>query len=70
MSRCNFCTLRLMRRRAKQDGEVVTLVRRVAANVWGGGGWIDAFVHCPDVRIIEHKHFAASFLELPEKCVC
>ena len=69
MSRCNYCTLQLMRRRAEQDGEVVTLVRRMAPNVWAHG-WIDAYVHFPGIPIIEHKHWQAAFANLTDRCVC
>lgn len=81
LTRCNFCVLRGIRARAKQEGKVVTLVP--------GGIGIDVFVH-PEyepltgkVRISTNhrdgggelysryeKYFTASMMEVTDHCCC
>ena len=73
MSTCNYCSLKSIRKRAKEEGMKVTLVN---AN-WGMGGKT-VYVHPPEVNAREiedgspehEKYFTAWFMEVPKTCEC
>lgn len=73
LTSCNFCNLRRIRARAKENGQKVTL-----RPGWEGG-W-DVFVHPPDVKIKLKRHWSRSsqrveycstwLMVIPPQCVC
>lgn len=60
LTRCNYCTLRDIKRNAKIHGEVVTV--RPAK-----GGGIEVATHKPDE---DPDSFSVWFMELTDHCVC
>lgn len=60
LTRCNYCTLEDIKRRAKKDGEVVTT--RPAK-----GGGVEVATHKPGE---EPKEFGVWFMVLPDHCCC
>jgi hypothetical protein len=70
LTRCNHCSLKDIRHRAKQDGMKVTLFKGVD---FGLGGGVRCFVHPPDVKPVnedESPYSVAWFMALPDRCEC
>lgn len=77
MTKCNFCSIKSIRARAKANGEKVTTRRDPAGTFLGG---TTVLVHPKSVtarearkavdKSGEAKYFAAWLGELPSACVC
>lgn len=75
LTRCNYCSLEAIKRKAKHDKQRVTILNDAR---WGMGG-VNVYVHPKDVsvRTIEggeegprKKYFVCWFMELSGHCVC
>jgi hypothetical protein len=75
MNRCNYCDLRSIKRRAKEGGLLVTVLRDAD---WGMGG-VNIYVHPQGVNVKElqggedgerSKYRQAWFMSLPDSCAC
>ena len=64
LTRCNYCTLQSIRRRAERENQQVTILAQ------------NCYVHSKDVNISElneesrEQYFVAWFMELTEGCAC
>lgn len=75
MSECNFCVLNGIRRRAKEQGLVVTVKKARGGLPGGGPPGLDVYVHPKDVEIKfteedESPFFVAWLWEIGERCEC
>lgn len=75
LTQCNYCSLRQIRSRAKENGNTVCMTRNVA---WTSGG-INVYVVPPNVHapkvIVEDsdfhkKYFVSWFMALTSCCAC
>lgn len=75
MRMCNYCTLKDIKRRAKQAGNGVTVL---ADAKWGMGG-VNVYVHPVTIKIDENlsedhpdkaKYRVCWFMELADHCCC
>jgi len=72
LTSCNYCTLKGIRERAKENGLKVTLL----IDNWFDGhpSGTSVYVHPKDVKIVDKKarkkYFKAWLMEIPNKCCC
>jgi hypothetical protein len=68
MGRCNFCTLQLIRERAKREGrrvvihgrDVLVMPKKTKIPKWDS----------PEFKAFRDKYFVAWFMELTTSCAC
>jgi len=71
LTRCNYCNLKSIKRRAKSKGLVVTK----RSGDFGLGG-MDVFVHPKEIKICvgdkvqRDKYFVSWLMEIPKYCCC
>jgi len=75
MTTCNFCSVKAIKKRAKEQGKKVTVLRDAK---WGMGG-VNVYVHEPTIKIKEllgdedgerSKFRVAWLMELSSRCCC
>ena len=75
LTQCNFCSLKSIRKRAKQLGQKVTVLHDAK---WGMGG-VNVYVHPPSLQIKDlpcgedgerKKYRVAWFMEVGDSCSC
>jgi hypothetical protein len=64
LTSCNYCTLKRIRKDAKENGKIVVLK---ASGFMGG---IDVFVLKRGEKLDRKEHFCAWLMEIPDRCVC
>jgi len=82
-SRCNYCTVQLLRAHAAKIGEVVTVLPVKRSYALGNLAVLigyDVFIHPPEVTVTNEQaidlqeeappYFAAWLAALPDHCVC
>lgn len=65
-TQCNYCTLRGVRLRAKEQHQVVTIIEKPMERFIKG---VDVYVH-PIGESLHQKYWRMWFAELTDHCVC
>lgn len=65
MSQCNYCSLVKVKKRAKLDGNKVTIKPGTGED----SGWMIVYVHKKKTKPIE-KDRIATMMEIPDHCCC
>lgn len=69
---CNYCTLSRIRRRAKNEGKIVTVIPDTSSQLGG----INVYIHPIKIMIMElpekkrEKYSAVWFMSISDHCVC
>jgi len=64
--RCNFCGVRDLRAKAKEEGKEVTLRPKTDGTLGG----TEIYVHEPGEEIDHDKHWVRWCMEISESCAC
>ncbi|NVM22877.1 MAG: hypothetical protein HWN68_13980 [Desulfobacterales bacterium] len=75
LTKCNYCSLQDIRRRAKERGEKVTVLHN---SKWWYGKGCNVYVHPKDIDLpnikedskLHDRYSVAWFAELPDHCCC
>lgn len=73
ITKCNYCKLRTLRRRAKASGEKIVLVGNTAYRIpqrMSKRDFLKLPVGTPDNRVGRSKYWVAWFMEITNHCCC